>query len=73
MGEDDIPRHYGLDDLDWSDMGNGWKTATLRLHAGDTAFAPGKPKDLIYGPATVTYERSPSRAVTAIVEHDDDD
>lgn len=69
---DHLPKHHALDDLEWVDLGaTGWARASVTLEAGDTAFAPGKTDDLIYGPCIVTYERAPSRSITALVERQD--
>ena len=60
--------HHGYDDLRWEEWSEGWKRATVLLLRGDTAWNPASTKGVIYGPATVTYERGPDGGVTAIVD-----
>ena len=50
--------HYGLHDLEWEDVGNGWERAVGKLADGDSATNPASTnRPAIHGPAVVTYER----------------
>lgn len=62
------PAHVGYDDLDWKDIGDGWERTEVELASGDSAWNPTSTKNVIWGPAKVTYERGPSLSVTALVE-----
>jgi hypothetical protein len=57
--------HTGYDDLVWVPSGHndGYAYATVVLGRDDTAWNPSSTKHVIYGPAKVTYERSPASIV----------
>lgn len=58
---------YSYDDLRFRYIGSGWDRATVVLQKDETAWNPVSTKHLIYGPATVTYERGPDGGVSAYI------
>lgn len=62
-----VPVHHDGSTLEWKPLGRGWEEAVLILPEGDTAWNPASTKTVIYGPATVTYQRDPN-GITAYVE-----
>lgn len=56
---------WDVDDLNWVPWGNpthqpGFYRAVVVLREDETAWNPASTKRVIYGPATVTYEKYPS-------------
>jgi hypothetical protein len=63
--------HTGYDDLVWGPIDPSdpyWRRATVTLGKADTAWNPASTKHVIYGPASVTYERAPDGGITAYVD-----
>lgn len=60
--------HYAHADLAWVPIDATYHEARVVLKKGDSAWNPAstKPERVIWGPATVTYERSPSQIVAYV-------
>lgn len=61
------PAHVGYDDLNWETVEPGYEEAVVELDRGDSSWNPASTKNVVWGPAKVTYVRRPS-GITAYVE-----
>lgn len=60
------PAHVGYDDLKWERVDDHWEEAVVDLNKGDSAWNPASTKHVIYGPATVRYQRSRAQIVAHV-------